>query len=309
MLGIFAVSTALLALLTRGRLVAPDSLATMAFQLPMLGLLSLAQMVPMLTGGIDLSVISTANFAGVMAALVLKGLPDGYNVAAAVGTALASAAAVGALNGLIIVQLSVPPIIATLATMILVKGVTLAITRGYVLAGFPASFLSLGAGSAWGVPLPFVVFALCAVLLGVALARSAFGLSVYMMGSNPTATLFSGVNVRRLTFQVYLLSALLAGVASIVMMARFNAAQADYGASFLLLTVLINVLAGVDPAGGSGTMGGLVLAVAILQVVATGFNLIGFSSHLATAMWGLILLTVIGLRRLLRTRTAAAGSP
>lgn len=308
LLAVLGITTAVLALLTQGRLLAADSLTAMAFQLPMLGLLSLAQMVPMLTGGIDLSIVSTANFAGIAAALVLKNVTAPYVTPLAMGTALATALAVGLLNGFIIARLGVPPIIATLATMILVKGVALAITRGYVLAGFPPSFLEAGAGSVWGVPVPFLLFAVCAAALGIALARTPFGVKVYMMGSNPTATLFSGVNVRRLTFQVYLLSALMAGMASIVMMARFNAAQADYGASFLLLTVLINVLGGIDPAGGIGSILGLVLAVVILQLVATGFNLVGFSSHLASAMWGLILLVVIILRRMLRNHGPAASS-
>lgn len=81
------------------------------------------------------------------------------------------------------------------------------------------------------------------------------------------------------------------------MTSRFNAAQADYGASFLLLTVLIAVLGGIDPAGGAGTVAGLIVAVVILQMVATGFNLLGLSQHLANALWGAILILVIAIRR------------
>lgn len=113
------------------------------------------------------------------------------------------------------------------------------------------------------------------------------------------------MNTRALTFRVYLISSLLAGVSGLVMIARFNAAQADYGGSFLLLTVLISVLGGVDPAGGVGTVLGVAIAVAILQVVATGFNLVGLSSHLANALWGIILLFVIAFRRAL-TRAGLA---
>lgn len=83
------------------------------------------------------------------------------------------------------------------------------------------------------------------------------------------------------------------------MISRFNAAQADYGASYLLLTVLICVLGGVNPAGGFGRILGLVIAVAILQIVASGFNLVGLSSHLANALWGVILILVIIFNRFL----------
>ncbi len=126
-----------------------------------------------------------------------------------------------------------------------------------------------------------------------------------MLGSNPVATRFSGIDTRALLFRTYLISGLLSGLAGLVMISRFNAAQADFGVSFLLLTVLISVLGGVDPAGGVGTVLGLGIAVLILQLVATGFNLVGLSAHLANALWGAILLVVIIYRRTTGTAEAA----
>lgn len=300
---VLAVVTALLAVVTDGRLLTLDSLASMAVQMPLLGMLTLAQLLPMLTGGIDLSIISTANLAGITAAYVLKQGTLWYATPAAVALGLAAALAVGAVNGGIVAYLEVPPIITTLASMIFVKGFALALTRGAVLAGFPEPFLVLGGGALLGIPVPFLLFAVAAAVLATTLTRTPFGVVVYLLGANPTATRFSGIDVPAMLVRTYVASGFLAGMAGLLLIARFNAAQADYGSSFLLLTVLIAVLGGVDPAGGAGTVTGLVIAVAILQVVATGFNLMGLSAHLANALWGVILVLVIMLRRLL----AASG--
>ncbi len=296
---VLAVVSGLLGVVTGGRLLDPQSVEVMAFQMPLLGMLTLAQMLPMLTGGIDLAIISTANFAGITAAFILKGVAAWYATPAAVLAALAAALCVGAVNGFVIAEVGVSPIIATLATGIMVKGIALAITKGYVMAGFPTAFLFLGGGSLAGIPVPFVILAIGAALMALVLNRTPFGVSEYMLGSNPTATLFSGINTKALVFRTYLISGFLSGVAGLILIARFNAAQADFGSSFLLLTVLISVLGGIDPAGGVGTVLGLVIAVMILQVVATGFNLMGFSQHLANALWGIILIFVIAFRRVL----------
>jgi ribose/xylose/arabinose/galactoside ABC-type transport system permease subunit len=290
---------ALLTILTQGRLLAAGSVGAMAHQMPLLGVLTLAQMLPMLTGGIDLSIISTANFAGIVAAFLLTNVAGWYAVPAAVLAALAAALCVGALNGFLVAMVGVSPIIATLGSMIFVKGFALAITKGYVVAGFPATFLVLGSGSLLGLPVPFLIFAACAATMAVVLLGTPFGVVEYMLGSNPIATRFSGIDTPGILFRTYVIAAVLSGVAGLLLISRFNAAQADYGSSFLLLTVLIAVLGGIDPAGGVGTVLGLVIAVMILQVVSTGFNLMGFSQHLANALWGMILVLVIVFRRIL----------
>lgn len=286
--------------LTGGRILTVQSLQAIAFQLPLLGLLTLAQMTPMLTGGIDLSVVSTANLAGIIIAISMTQL--GLSPLLAIILGLALSLGLGALKGFLVAFISIPAIIATLGMMIFIRGVALVITKGYVIAGFPSGFLFLGDGTILGVPLPFIIFLVSAIVLYILLNRTRFGIELYLLGSNPTATLFSGVNNRWVTFRVYLLSSFLAGIASIVMTARFNAAQADYGESYLLLTVLACVLGGVNPSGGFGRVSGLVLSTVILQVVATGFNLLRLSSHLASALWGIILILAIVTNRLILAR-------
>ena len=118
-----------------------------------------------------------------------------------------------------------------------------------------------------------------------------------MTGSNLEATRFSGVDTRRVLVWVYLLSSLLCWVAAVVMMARFNAAGADIAQFYLLITILAAILGGIDPYGGFGRIAGLFVALIVLQVIASGFNIMGLSPHLALTSWGLMLLLVIAIKR------------
>jgi len=126
-----------------------------------------------------------------------------------------------------------------------------------------------------------------------------------MLGSNPDATRYSGVRTRRVTMKIYLLSSLLAGVAAVVMMSRFNSANASYAESYLLVTILAAVLGGIDPFGGFGKVGGLVLALIILQVISSAFNLLGLSQFVTIAIWGALLIATSVFALLYRGRLRA----
>lgn len=300
-LGVLVV---LISVLTQGRILHARSLQALAFQLPVLGLLVLAQLAPMLTGGIDLSLISTANLAGIQAALILTSFSGWYAVPLAIIAGLVTAVMVGIFNGAVVSGIRVPPFIVTLGTMILVRGIALSITKGRVIAGFPREFLFLGGNTLAGVPMPFLIFLACALFLAVLLKQTAFGISTYMLGSNLIATTFSGVKTSSSLLRTYVLSGSLAGVAGVIMASRFNAVQADFGGAYLLLTVLACVLGGVNPAGGFGKVSGVLIAIIILQITATGFTLLGLSAHLASALWGIILLSSIGIKRAVSVRGA-----
>ena len=141
------------------------------------------------------------------------------------------------------------------------------------------------------------VFVIVALAAHVLLTRTELGVRIHMIGSNLEATRFSGVNTRRVQVWVYLISSILSWLAAIIMMARFNSAGADIAQSYLLITILAAILGGIDPYGGFGGVGGLFVALWILQVVASGFNLMNVSPRLALASWGLILLLVMAVKR------------
>lgn len=291
----------LMSILSPGQFLRIENLQSMAFQLPELGLLSLAMMITMLTGGIDLSIIATANLTGIVTALILKGsvLPGteatvpGTIILFAVLAGLFTALLIGFINGLLIAVVNVSPILATLGTMTLVKGMAIVITKGYVISGLPNVIRFIGNGVIIGFPVGAILFTICALVMALILNRTPFGFSVYMLGSNPTATYYSGVNNKLVLIKTYLISSLYAGFAALIMISRFNSAKAGYGESYLLVTILVSVLGGTSATGGFGKVSGLVLALIILQFVSSGLNLLRISSFLTIAIWGLIIILVM----------------
>ena len=292
-------------LLLGDRLFNPTSIRSMAFQLPELGILSLAMMVALLSGGLDLSIIATANLVALTMAYIITtmlpadpGLLWGVWQIAALLAGLVVALAIGALNGFVIAYLGVSPILATLGSMTLIKGIAIGLTRGGILSSFPEPIVYIGNGSVFGIPVVVLIFVVAALVMSVVLGRTPFGQTLNMLGSNEAATRYSGVDTRRALVKVYMISSLLAAIAGVVMMARFNSANAAYGESYLLITILAAVLGGISPSGGFGKVGGLVLALVILQLISTAFNLLDFSQFLTLAIWGGTLIAVAAVARL-----------
>ena len=279
-----------------------ESAWSMAIQVSGLGILSLAMMITLLKGGINLSLIATTNLCSLTMAYVMNVLTPGSDGVALVGGIILAfacgavvAALIGALNGYIIAYLNVSPILATLGTMTLVKGIAVGLTAGNVLSGFPEAITFIGNGSVFGIPFSLFVFIACAIPLAIWLSRTPTGMFIYMIGSNEKATRYSGIDTKWVIFKVYLISSMLAWVGAIVLMGWLNSARADYSESYLLITILAAVLGGIDPFGGAGKVAGLVLALAILQFISSAFNLLGFSPHLTLAIWGGILLAAAAL--------------
>ena len=153
---------------------------------------------------------------------------------------------------------------------------------------------------AWvGIPLPMWLFAVVAAGLWVLLEKSPLGRAIMLIGSNERATHYSGINTRRVLIWVYVISALLCAVAAFLMMSKLNSAKASYGESYLLVSILAAVLGGVNPDGGSGRIVGMVLALFLLQIIESGFNILGISPYLTMALWGVLLLCFIQARGML----------
>jgi simple sugar transport system permease protein len=296
---------AVFAIVIGDRFFSVNTLQSMAFQMPELGILSLAMMLALLSGGLNLSIIATANLTGLTIAFVLTHTVPGSEGLAWVGwqvlaiaSGFAVAVLVGLINGFVIAYLRVSPILATLGTMTACKGLAIGLTHGNVISGFPDPIVFIGNGTVFGVPFALIVLALCALPVAIMLNATPFGAKIYMIGSNEKATRFSGVDTRAILLKLYVLSSLLAGVAAVVMLARFNSANAAYGESYLLVTILAAVLGGVDPFGGFGKVGGLMLALIILQVISSAFNLLNLSQFLTLAIWGGILIAVAAVPHL-----------
>lgn len=304
LLALLAGLVLLFSLLLPQRFPTFGTLQSMMFQLPELGLLALAMVIPLISGGLNLAIIATTNQCALLMAFLMTTLiPAGagsaevaLGIAVALAAGLALCTLIGLVTGFLVATMGVHPILVTLGTMSVIDGVSIWLTRGTVISGFPTAFQWLGNGIVMGVPAPFLVLIAAAVLVGLVLTRTAFGVSVYMVGSNLEATRYSGIDTRRVLIGVYTLSSVLCFVAACLMMARFNSASAGYAQSYLLVTILAAVLGGVDPFGGFGRISGLMLALVVLQVISSGCNLLGLSQHLTLAVWGLTLIAVMGVK-------------
>jgi len=297
----------LMGLLNGANFMNPGNIQSMAYQMPELGILSLAMMITMLTSGINLSIIATANLSGIVMAIVLTATippestgPGGIGlVLLAILAGFVVAGLIGLLNGYLIASLDISPILATLGTMILVSGFAIVLTKGYVLSGFPPAMVAIGNSDILGIPVPILIFAACAGIMSVILKNTPLGARIYLLGSNPTACFFSGVDNRAVIIRTYLISGLYSGLAAVIMISRFNSAKADYGESYLLLTVLASVLGGVSATGGFGAVSGLVVALIILQMISSGLNLMGVNNFLTIALWGAVLILVMVIKHLI----------
>ncbi|MBK8049657.1 MAG: ABC transporter permease [Anaerolineales bacterium] len=204
----------------------------------------------------------------------------------------------GIFNGLLVSKIGIPPILATLGTMSLYTGLSYVITGGPAIPTTQLAFI--GNGNVLGIPIPAIIFIVLALIFAVILNRTTYGFNLYMLGTNTTAARYSGINIDRVLIRTYWMAGLLAAIAGLVFVARVNTAKPDYGESFVLLSVLISVLGGVNINGGFGTISGLVLAVLSLQFLSTGLNMLMLdlsgssgSTFFRQFAWGALLLIVM----------------
>lgn len=276
---------------------------SLSVQIPDFGLLALAIYICMLTGGIDLSIVATANLSGIIAAYILfnytnPGLSGMYNnliIAIAIIVGLLVSIICGLVNGLLVTKAGITPILATLGTMGLYGGLGIIITKGLGITPLPDKFVAIGNGMFLKIPIPLYVFVFVFLLLALILNKTLFGFQTYMIGANPIAARFSGINVNSVLVRVYMTSGLLCGIAAIIMIAKAGSARSGYGAAFLLPAILVAVLGGTDPSGGFGSVTGMILALVLLQILQSGFNILGFSSFFKNVIWGGMLLIVMVL--------------
>jgi simple sugar transport system permease protein len=272
---------------------------SMLAQFPEFGLLTIAMMLSMVVGGIDLSVVAVANLSGVLAAIILAngtsaGVLSGTTlVFLAIITVLVTAAICGTVNGSLIALAGVPPILATLGTQGLLMGLAIIFTKGHGITGFPQEVYVIGNGFIFGLPVPFLIFVVMALLAAFILRRTRLGFNMYMYGANPTVSRFSGVNNTMVLIRTYMISAILAGIASLIMISRTNSMRPGYGTDYLLQAILVAVLGGTDPKGGIASMIGLIMGIMILQFTQSGLNIMSFSPHMKKFIWGLALLLIM----------------
>jgi simple sugar transport system permease protein len=286
----------------------PNNFKSMSYQVPEIAILSIAVMLSMLTGGIDLSIVSISNAAALVAAYVMRSKSDTTGTESLMWIIIACVLGIivgllaGGINSILIAKLDVTPILATLATMTLFNGIAIGMTDGVSVSGLPEQFMRVGNGTFFGIPTPFVLMVIIAGAVGLWINKTTLGLKIFLVGTNRKAAQYSVMGDRKVIAWVYLASGFLSALAGLIIASRTSAASPDFGSSYILLAIVIVVLGGVNPMGGFGTVTGVILATVVLQMVSSGFNALRFSQFLYLAAQGGVLIFVMILNVVLENR-------
>ncbi|WP_050042948.1 ABC transporter permease [Burkholderia pseudomallei] len=251
-----------------------------------------------LTGGIDLSVGSVMALSGTLAAGLLV---TGANGAAALAAGIGVGVALGAANGLFVAFAGMPPIIVTLATMGIARGLALIYTGGYPIDGLPDWVRFFGSGKVLGVQTPVLTMLAVYALAWLMLERMPFGRYVYAIGGNEHATRLSGVRVSRVKLAVYTFAGLTSALAALVLTGRLMSGQPNAGGGFELDAIAAVVMGGTSIAGGRGSIVGTLVGALLLGVLNNGLNMIGVNPYVQNVIKGAIILLAIYIGRERRT--------
>jgi len=253
-----------------------------------------------LTAGLDLSIGANVALSGCLAASMIKltGSP-----LLGMATGIACGTAIGFINGVLVTALRIPSFIATYGMMWMLTGVTYYYMAGETIHGFPPGFRQLGSGHMFGVPMPVYVMVVFLAIGALFAQRTIWGQQIYAIGANPVAARLSGVPVERRLVLVYTVSGAMAGLASLIILARINSAQGDIGEELTLPAIAAVLVGGTSLFGGSGTVGGTLIGALLLTVVLNGMNLLQINSSWQPLATGIIILLAVWID----TRTRRLG--
>jgi ribose transport system permease protein len=277
-----------------------DNITNVARQSVYLVLVSLGQMLVLVTGGFDLAVGTSIALTSVVSATTMvyfaAQFPDMVWLAIAIGmlAGLLPALAIGTLNGIGIAQFGVSPFIMTLGVQSVGAGVALFITGGVPVGGLPYDFGEFfGFGRIFGVPVPVLVAIVAIVAMWVLMNRTRTGARIYAIGGNIKAANLSGINTKRTLFIAYIICAFLASVAGVLMTARVESGETNLGGTIALESIAACVIAGVSLRGGIGRVESVVLGAFFIVLVQNGMNMMQIGSYMQMVLLGSLLILAV----------------
>lgn len=270
-----------------------NNIKNIASQSTIYGLLALGMTFVILTGGIDLSVGSTLAFSGVVLATCIKaGIPQGLSIVICILTGFV----IGSINGILIAWGRVPPFIATLGTLGIIRGLALVITKGSAITGLATGLLFIGGGEiADIIPVPFLITVLSFGIGYYTLRFTRMGRYIYTIGGNTEAARLSGIRVNFYTYLAYAISGSTAALASIIMVGRLNSAQPIAAAGYELDAIAAVILGGTSMAGGQGSVIGTFLGAIIMTVTRNGMNILNIHTYWQQVVIGSIIILAVML--------------
>ncbi len=280
------------------------NISSMVSQIPEFGFLAMGMAIAMISGGIDLAIIATMNLAGIFMAMAMtssfltEAVGTGGAIAVGLVAGLVVGLACGAFNGVAINKFGIPPIIATLGTMLFFSGFGVGITNGEGITGLPEAFTHFVNSTVFELPLPFLFMLAAFAALAILMPRLVTGKSLYLYGSSRVAALFTGLRTGKALVWGYALSGFLCALSAVILVGRTNSIKVGYGDTYQLQAILVVVLGGVDPDGGKGKFGNILLAVLILQILQNALTLFMLTPYAKKMVWGGMLLAFMVIRTL-----------
>lgn len=276
------------------------NLLNVARQSVYLTIVSLGQMLALLTGGFDLSVgtiLALTSVLGATAIVAVYGvMPDAVWLAIFLGSmvGIAGGTAIGVINGIGVAVFNVSPFMMTLGMASVGFGVALYMTGGVPVYGMPPEFSDVfGFGNLGGMPVPIIVAVIIAALLAIFIYWTPAGRYLYAVGGNIKAAALSGISVRKTLFMTYTLCGLLSAIAGMLLTARLETGEANIGASMPLGSIAACVIAGVSLRGGVGRLENVILGALFIGLVQNGMNLARIESYLQTVVLGILLILAV----------------
>lgn len=256
-----------------------------------IGLIAIAMTFVIATGGIDLSVGSILGLTAILTGVFWQNV--GMPLALAAIAAIAVGSLAGFANGLIITRFRVPPLIATLATLALYRGLAEGISQARSVRGYPEWFYILGQGEVLGVPTQLWILLVAAVAASIILAYTGWGRTVYAIGSNEVASRFSGLSVDGTKIALYTASGFAAALAGVIFVSRVSTTRSDMGTGIELDAITAVVLGGTSIFGGRGTIVGTMIGLCLIQALKNGLSLAGVKGDGTIMLIGAVLILAI----------------
>lgn len=286
----------------------PQNLLGMTRHIAEIGIMSLGMTMVLLTAGIDLSV---GSMLGLSAAVLGRVWQESRSLPLAILSALGVGLLAGAGNGWLVAQVGMPPLIVTLATLAIYRGLALGLLKAHSVHDFPEGFFWLGQGLVgkgdWGLPTQLVLWFFLAILGHLALSHTSFGRGLYAIGGNEEAARLSGLPVGRLKVLAYTLSGLGAAVAALVFVSRVSTAKADAGMGDELDVITAVVLGGVSVAGGEGSIVGATMGLLVIGLLRNGLTLLRVPREVQAVLIGGLLILTVMLDRYLQRKGVPSG--
>ncbi|CAA7601391.1 Branched-chain amino acid transport system / permease component [Acididesulfobacillus acetoxydans] len=276
--------------LTQNKFLSASNIIDIFIASSMVGLVTIGETYLLIALQVDLSAGSVAGFSGVLVTLLLSW---GLSMWVSIPVVIVVGGIIGFLNSLMVNKLKLEPFIATLASMSVFRGLAYIICGGKSVFVMNNTFLTMGVGRIFGIPIPVIIFLVMFLIFGIVLARTRFGRSVYMIGGNATAARLAGINAQTVKAKLYIMTAAFAALGGIILAARMSSGQPDASVGLEFDAVTAAVLGGVAFSGGIGTLGGALIGLIIMQGFNNGLMILNVQSFWQTVAKGLLLVAAL----------------